>query len=211
MFIGHVAAAEALHAVSPDTPIWVGLVGVSFPDLLWGVTVLAGIERVEVDPKSPLQKNIRFVHYPYSHSLVLTNLIALIPAIIISLFLGWEAGLVFLLASISHWILDVIVHLPDLPVLGFGKNDRKVGFGLWRHGWTALIVEYALFAAATLAFVPSDKWAAALIAGLILHAINLNSFIGLTKDNPFNSPQAYAVAAALGYVVLIAVFWWILA
>jgi hypothetical protein len=209
MFIGHVAGAELLHVVFPETPIWVGMVGVSFPDLVWGVTILAGIERVEIDPNSPLQRNIRFVHYPYSHSLVLTNLIALIPAAIISLFLGWQGGLVFVLASISHWILDTIVHLPDLPVLGFGR-DTKVGFGLWRYGWVALIVEYALFAAATLAFVPSGKWAAALIAGLVLHAVNLNSFVGLTKGNPFKTPAAYAIAAFGGYVVLIVVFTWIL-
>jgi hypothetical protein len=209
MFIGHVAGAELLHVLFPETPVWVGMVGVSFPDLLWGVTIFAGIERVEVDPKSPLQSHIRFVHYPYSHSLVLTNLIALIPAAIIGAFLGWQAALVFVLASISHWLLDVIVHLPDLPVLGFGR-DSKVGFGLWRYGWAALIVEYALFAAATLAFVPSGKWAAVLIAGLVLHAINLNTFLGLTKDNPFKTGKVYAAAALGGYIVLIVVFTWLL-
>ena len=31
---------------------------------------------------------------------------------------------------ISHWILDLIVHTPDLPLY---DNTAKIGFGLWRH------------------------------------------------------------------------------
>ena len=85
---------------------------------------------------SPLQRDIDFTRDPISHSLVLTNLIALIPAIGFGFAYGWMATLVFLLASISHWLLDVIVHKRDLPVLGFG-TDIKVGFGLWRLSRTS--------------------------------------------------------------------------
>jgi len=131
MFIGHVIGAELARDLSPQTPLWVSLGGVSFPDLLWGVAVLAGIEQVQMDPVSPLQKDIRFISYPYSHSLVLGSAIACLPGAAIAAALGWVAGVVFVLSSISHWLLDVIVHLPDLPVLGFGR-DVKVGLGLWR-------------------------------------------------------------------------------
>jgi hypothetical protein len=48
------------------------------------------------------------------------------------------SALIFVAASPSHWLLDTIVHLPDLPILGFNK-DKKVGFGLWRYGWVALM------------------------------------------------------------------------
>ena len=33
-------------------------------------------------------------------------------------------------ASFSHWLLDLVVHVSDLPLY---DNTAKVGFGLWRH------------------------------------------------------------------------------
>lgn len=118
---------------------------------------------------------------------------------------GWQAGLVFLLASISHWLLDVIVHLPDLPVLGFGR-DVKVGFGLWRNGPLAFALEYLLVVAATLAFVPADKWLWALVAAALFHAVNINSFFGFSKTSPISTPQAYAVLCFIGFGAMAVVF-----
>lgn len=205
MFVGHVAGAELLQSLSPETPAWVSMVGVGFPDFLWGVAVLAGIERVEIDPASPLVKDIRFVHYPWSHSLVLTNLIALVPATIVGLLYGTEAAVVFVLASMSHWLLDAIVHLGDLPVLGFGR-DVKVGLGLWRYGRLSFVLEYAIFAAATLLWVTPVDWPAALAAGLLFHLVNINSFFGFTKDNPVKSGRVEAAGTLLGYAALAVVF-----
>jgi hypothetical protein len=208
MFIGHLAGAELLHAVLPATPVWVSLVGVGFPDLLWGVTVLAGIEKVEMGT-SPLQRDLKFTHYPYSHSLVLTNVIALVPAAILTAIYGWQAGLVFILASISHWLLDVIVHLKDLPVLGFGR-DTKVGFGLWRNGPLAFAVEYLVVVAATLAFTPSDKWLWVLAIAALFHLVNINGFFGFGKTNPVTSAKAYAVICLVGFTTMAVVFSWLL-
>lgn len=208
MFIGHLAGAELLHAVFPQTPVWVSLVGVGFPDLLWGVTVLAGVERAQMGT-SPLQRDIVFEHYPYSHSLVLTNLIALIPAAALVPFYGWQAALVFILASISHWLLDTIVHLNDLPVLGFGR-DTKVGFGLWRNGPLAFVVEYAVVVAATLVFTPPDKWLWLLIVAALFHAININSFFGFIQTNPIQSARLYAVIGLVSFTLLAVVFFGLL-
>ena len=198
MFIGHFVGAELLHDLSPSTPTWIALAGVSFPDLFWGLNVLAGVEEVEVDPASPLQAGFKFVKYPYSHSLVLGSAIACVPALILALIFGPVAGLVFLAGSVSHWLLDTIVHLPDLPILGF-DGDRKVGLGLWRHGRLAMVSEYAFFAAGTIALVPRGSWIFVLIAGLVLHLANANSFLGLTKDNPIKSSRAYALLALVGF------------
>jgi len=205
MFIGHFVPAELLQLLAPNTPRWVALAGVSCPDLRWGGTVLAGVETVEWNRDSPLQKDIKFVKYPYSHSLVLATLIAGIPGLGIGLWFGPAAGLVFVAASASHWLLDTIVHLHDLPILGFNR-DKKVGFGLWRYGWAALVVEYAFFAIGSLLFVPRQSWPYVLVAGLILHMINLNSFIGLTKKNPIPSGKVYAALTFVGFGAAIWLF-----
>jgi hypothetical protein len=154
---------------------------------------------------TPLQSDIVFSHYPYSHSLVLTNLIALVPALALTAAYGWTAGLVFLLASLSHWLLDVIVHLRDLPVLGFGR-DTKVGLGMWRNGPLAFVFEYALVVAATLVFVPSDKWLWVLVAAAVLHVANINGFFGFTRTNPMASARAYAVLCFAGFGAIVVIF-----
>ena len=203
MFIGHLAGAELLHAVFPAVPSYVSLVGVGFPDLLWGVTILAGVESVKMGT-SPLQRDIEFTRYPISHSLVLTNIIALVPAVGFGLFLGWQAALVFVLASISHWLLDVIVHKRDLPVLGFGP-DIKVGFGLWNWSRTSFFVEFAIVVAATLVFEPPAKWLWIFVAALLLHLANINSFFGFTKSSMMGA-RGYAVLAWIGFVALAVIF-----
>lgn len=205
MFVGHLVGAEILQDLSPGTPRWVALTGVGFPDLLWGVTVLAGLEKVEPDPHSPLQSKINFVSYPYSHSLVLGTLIACIPGLIIGLVLGLAAGIVFVVASASHWLFDTIVHLPDLPILGF-DGDRKVGLGLWRHGRVAFVAEYLFLVVATVIFVPQKDWAFAFVAGLLFHLINLNSYLGLTRTNPLKSARAFALVTLIGFAALILAF-----
>ena len=34
-------------------------------------------------------------------------------------------------AVASHWLLDLVVHVPDLPLVG--NDSPKLGLGLWRH------------------------------------------------------------------------------
>lgn len=175
------------------------LLGVGFPDLLWPFLILLGIEKVSIDPDSPLQNRIKFISYPYSHSLVLGTLIACLLGVGLAYFTSLLAGFVFVAASVFHWLLDATVHLKDLPVLGIG-SDKKVGFGLWNLPKAAFVVEYLFYAALTALTFPS-KLMPLLVIGAVFHLINANSFLGLTKTNPFKSPNVYAVLTLLGFLV----------
>jgi hypothetical protein len=210
LFIGHFAIAFVLILLFPQVPVWVPLVGVSFPDLLWGVLVLARREEVVIDKGSALQKSIVFKKYPYSHSLVLTNVFSFVLGGLFAVGLGVPAVLpVFVLASASHWVLDTVVHLHDLPILGF-DGDRKVGLGLWQWGKTAFFVEFVLFAVFAVVFVRSSSLVPVLAAGAVFHGINANSFLGFSKKNPFPSLNAYAAVAFLGFVALSVVYYYLL-
>lgn len=145
MFIGHFTIAYILIRLFPGIPPLVPLIGVGFPDLLWPVLILLGVEKASVNPDSPLQKYIKFTSYPYSHSLVVGTLIALAVGIVLALLVSPQAGAVFVVASASHWLLDSIMHINDLPVLGFG-SDRKVGIGLWSYSRLAFAAEYIFYA-----------------------------------------------------------------
>ena len=210
MYIGHYAAAAALVTAFPDSPIAPAAIGVAWPDLVWPVLVLTRRERVMVSRNDPLQRSIRFDSYPYSHSLVLSGLLAIIPAVLIgAIYLNPAVGVVFWLASISHWVLDLVMHLPDLPVVGWGARDRKLGLGLWRHPRTAFVVEYLFLATVVLITAHPSMYVGLLAGALVLHLGNANSFFGFTRRNPFGTPARYAMVTFVGYAAAIA--WFLLA
>ncbi|HET7559186.1 MAG TPA: hypothetical protein VFK80_04440 [Limnochordia bacterium] len=208
MFVGHFGPANIAVAALPQIPPAVFYAGVSFPDLLWGALVIAGVERIVMPSRSPYQSDIVFTHFPYSHSLVLTNLIALLPAAAIAagLHSPW-AGLAFWLASLSHWPLDVVVHGRDLPVLGFGR-DRLVGWGLWARPWLGFGVEWLTYALPTVLFLPGEVRWPALAVGTAYHLVNANSYFGLYGRHPVPWARAYAGVAIAAYVTLA---WWLAA
>ena len=210
MFIGHFAVAFLLAYLFPGVPIWVALVGVSFPDLLWSLFVPLGIEDLKVDPNTPLQKSLQFKKLPYSHSLVITNALSLAVGAVIAMALGNPFALVvFVLGSASHWILDIIVHLKDLPVLGF-DGDRKLGLGLWRWGRLAFFVELLFYATFAVAFVSGTSLVYVLIVGVVFHLVNANSFFGFTKKNPFRTANQYAGVTLFGFAAMAAILGFVL-
>jgi hypothetical protein len=44
---------------------------------------------------------------------------------------------------LSHFVLDVITHRPDMPLTI--RGTAKIGLGLWNHPGTELAIESALF------------------------------------------------------------------
>jgi hypothetical protein len=96
MYIGHYAAAALLVTVVPDSPVLPAAIGVAWPDLVWPVLVLTGWEKVTTNRVDPLQRSVRFDSYPLSHSLVLGNILNLLPAVVIALiYQSVVVGIVF--------------------------------------------------------------------------------------------------------------------
>ncbi len=199
MFVGHFAVAFLLWKLFPQVPLPVFLIAVSFPDLLWSILVPAGIEKVRINPDSPLQKSIVFEKFPYSHSLVLGSVLSVPLGLVIAGLLNNPLVVpVFVAGSTSHWLLDTVVHLKDLPILGF-DGDRKVGAGLWKRGPLAFVVEYTFFAIVTLFALSGLTLVYALIIGAVFHAINLPSFFGYNRKNSIKSSNGYAGLALFGF------------
>lgn len=199
MYIGHFAIAYILIQFFPGVPPLVPLIGVSFPDILWPIFILFGLEKAEINPDSPLQKYVKFTSYPYSHSLVISFIISGSVGLILAYSVSPIAGVLFIIASASHWFLDTIVHLPDLPILGFG-HDKKVGLGLWNHPRMAFAIEYIFYALIVLIFMPVNYILLLMVIGTVFHLINANSFLGNSKRNPFKSVKQYAVLCLIGFI-----------
>ena len=161
--------------------------------------VPAGVEKVRINPDSPLQKSVVFEKFPYSHSLVLTNVWSLVVGLVLSGVLSNPmVVLVFVLGSASHWALDTVVHLKDLPVLGF-DGDVKVGAGLWKRGPVAFIVEFAIYLVVSIFVLSGLSLLLALVIGGVFHLINLPSFFGGSRKNSVKTSNGYAAPALLGF------------
>ncbi len=146
MLVGHYGASFVAKAAEPRVPIWVLLLAAQLVDVFWAVFVLVGVERVRLDPA--LASNAMVLEsIPYTHSLLGAVLWASAAGLIVTRVpaLGGtrRAGVVVALVVVSHWVLDLLVHRPDLTLWG---GLPKLGIGLWDVPWLAYGVELVLVA-----------------------------------------------------------------
>lgn len=147
MFAGHLAAGLALKKADQRINLGLLFFACLFADFLLGLFVLLGVEQVHIPA------NFADIHYltftfPYSHGLLASLLWSLLAFLLVQQ-LGrskWKAsgrvGLVMALAVFSHFLLDWLVHVPELPLLG--AASPKFGLGLWNHLALALALESGL-------------------------------------------------------------------
>ena len=133
MYAGHFAAALALKARVPRAPTWGLLVGVGVLDILFGPFVLAGIERVSLTPG--ISPGFSLDHIDWSHSLVMSVVWSILFG---AAFLrcGRTVAAVMAVSVFSHFVLDIVMHPPDLAL--WPGSATHLGFGLWRAlpvGW----------------------------------------------------------------------------
>ena len=157
MLIGHYAPALLLKARTPKLPLWVLFVGVEVLDYLWSGFVLTGVEHMRFAPGINASNGLDLYDMPWSHSLVATLGWSLLAGGVVFAWLRdrWSA-VAMALAVASHFALDLVVHVKDLPVLG--ADSLKLGFGLWNQFALALVVEVGLFVAAAVALTRSPSW-----------------------------------------------------
>lgn len=157
MFLGHFAAALAAKRAMPRASLGALVAAAQWPDLLWPVLLLLGVERVTVAPGDTAFTPLRFEAYPISHSLLATGGWALLGGAIWWLGSRDRRGAVLIaLLVVSHWVLDVVTHRPDLPVTPW--SEGRVGFGLWNSVPLTVAIELLMFAAGiTLYFGTSPR------------------------------------------------------
>jgi hypothetical protein len=114
-------------------------------DVVFIILVAAGLESfAPIDPAHPAYGQTAIQAF-YSHSLIGAALIALIAGLLAAWAWGRRAGGVIGAVVMSHWVLDLLVHRPDLPILpGNAGNLPLLGFGLWQVPLVSAIVELAL-------------------------------------------------------------------
>jgi hypothetical protein len=147
MFIGHFAIAFAAKRVAPTVSLGTAFLAAQWLDLLWPTLLLMGLESVRIAPGATAVTPLIFENYPYSHSLLWVCVWALaIGGAYFAMQRNARAAVVVGLLVVSHWVLDAIVHVPDLPIAP-GPDVMRVGLGLWQSIAATFAVEVPLFVA----------------------------------------------------------------
>jgi hypothetical protein len=203
MFIGHFAAGLAGRRLTPSVPLAVWFLAVQLLDVLWPFFVLAGIEHVRIAPGITAFTPLDFTYYPFSHSLVAALIWASLFAGVWILLRGRDgAAWLLFIGVISHWVLDVISHRPDVPVLPRGPY---LGLGLWNSVPLTLAVEVSMFAAGVAYYA---RWHKPRVSFGILMTVLFLMYLGAAFGPPPPSVTAIGWTSIAGVLVIMAWAWW---
>jgi membrane-bound metal-dependent hydrolase YbcI (DUF457 family) len=88
------------------------------------------------------------IHADYTHSLVGALALAALFGLVAARPWGRRAGIVLGAVVFSHWLLDLVVHRGDMPILpGNGGDLPRLGFGLGKVPAASIMVELVLVVA----------------------------------------------------------------
>lgn len=148
MFAGHLAVGLVLKKLERRLNLAWLFFATLFHDFLLGLFTLLGLEKMIV-PVNYTQAHFLMFEFPYSHSLAASILWSALGFLVTYAALAkWtnqeriNAGLAIAISVFSHFVLDWMVHVPDLPLLG--ADSAKLGLGLWKNIPLALTLEVAL-------------------------------------------------------------------
>lgn len=207
MFTGHYSFSFAGKSAEKRIPLWLLFLAVQWIDVMWSIFVLLGIEKVRIVPGITASNALDLYYMPYTHSLVgvlCWSMLAYAVCQIVPSLRGVRTGLILAGAVFSHWILDLIVHRPDLALY---DSVGKMGFGLWNYRAAAFALEMAvLFGGAAMLYRT-----AAHRGRLIGFAIFLAAFqvFGTFFFPPPPSDHAAATTALVSYIALALIVGWV--
>src|SRR5215472_8545967 len=214
MFAGHYCVSFFVKKVEPRLPLWTLFLATQLFDVLWAVLVLLGIEHYRIAPGITASLPLDLYYMPYTHSLVAAvawsaGVFALCRWLIPLSGLRSNRSARFLaLAVFSHWVLDLVVHRPDLPLY---DNAYKVGFGLWNFPLPALVLESAFLFLGTWFYLRSTTATSfAGRYGMIFFGLAILAVHCLLLWGPL-PPSTTAGAIRLGalYLILAAAAYWL--
>jgi hypothetical protein len=215
MFIGHFGIGLALKRADETLSLGLLFIAVQLSDLIYGVTLLTGIEKVSfIEGTNPLT-SAQYIFFPYSHSLVATLVLAGLVALIFLMFPFKSSlpksrtALVMATAVMSHFVLDVIVHNPDIDLLGNGVY--KIGLGLWNYPITSYIVEALLLITGLWIYLKSTKgkdfsgkYGLPILSIILLTLNGVNTFVLYPT-----SVENFAITMLAVYLATIIIAFWL--
>jgi hypothetical protein len=211
MFVGHYGVSLAAKRWAPSLSLGWLFLAVQMLDVLFASFVLVGVEKLAIVPGFTEYNAYDLQFMPYSHSLVGALVWSVVFGLVARALIGRKGAIPAVAIGVcvfSHWVLDVPMHTPDMPLAG--NDSTKIGLGLWRHRDLSLLAELVAF------------WAGALIwlrgtGGLGRRRATTLVFLGVLTavllSTPFmpppSGPNGFAVFALVAYVALAGFAAWV--
>ena len=204
MFIGHFAVALAAKRAAPRASLGTLTLAALFLDALWPLFLLLGIERAEIAPGPNSFLLLNFSYYPISHSLLMAIVWSALFKVLYYARTKYLRGAIWVgLLVLSHWILDFIAHVPDLPLWPGGP---KVGLGLWNYPAATIVVESAMFLAGVWIYLGTTR--PRNIIGKAAFWAYVIVVVGLyAADATSQAPPSIAIVAYIGIIAWIFIPW----
>lgn len=156
MFIGHFGVGFGAKAAAQKVSLGTLFIAAQFIDLLWPTLLLLGVETVAIEPRADSLTPLNFVHYPISHSLLFVCIWGAALGLVYYLIRKNTRGALVLGALVvSHWVLDLIVHRPDLPL--YPGSTVMLGMDLWSSRAGTIAVECLIFAAGVFLYLRATR------------------------------------------------------
>jgi membrane-bound metal-dependent hydrolase YbcI (DUF457 family) len=208
MFIGHIALGMGAKRYAPRTSLGLLIAAPIFADLLWPTLLLLGIEQVRIDPGNTKMTPLDFVHYPWSHSLLMLCVWGALIGGALFLASRWRADAWIVAALVvSHWFLDYVTHRPDMPLVPWG--GPKLGLALWNLPTVNAVLEAAMFAGGVWLYFgttrPVDR-VGKFAMGALVAFLGLVYFANLFSPPP-PSETALAWAAQISWLLPLWAWW----
>ena len=198
----------AAKPLQPRVSLGTLFLAAQLADLLWPTLLLLGVERVAIVPGLLAGSPFDFLYYPFSHSLLAQLLLGLALGSAYGLIRGnWRGALLVGLVVPSHWLLDLVVHRPDLPF--YPGPSPKVGLGLWHSLPGTLVVELGLLAVGLWVYVrttrPRNRTGRYVLWGLIIFLVG--SYLGTELGPAPTSVKAMAWGGQLLWLSVALAYW----
>jgi len=210
MFVGHYSASFLAKSLNKNIPLWLLFIAVQFVDVLWAILVLGGIEKVRIIPGFTESNQLDLYFMPYTHSLIGAIGWSIFAFAVYYFWKRRETDQIFFAASLvgvavfSHWILDLLMHVPDLGLFG---DSQKVGFGLWNYPQIALPLEFAILIGSFWLYMRSTSATSAIgkvgfpVFVVFLISVQLLSFFDTSESTASN----FAIIGLVSYLLLAAI------
>jgi len=201
--MNHAITAIALKRKFDHVPLVWLLVSVQLMELLWVAFNWLGFEYITVESEVRTVADIHLEHMPYSHSIASAVLLAGIAYLVFR-----RAGLAIGLGILSHLVLDLVTHVPDIAVVWFGW-DLELGTGIYGLPLVAFVVE-TTYGLAVWRYV---RGSIGLLAAIVVFQLGTLSahltWISGIEASLADNPEMLPLGIAIQIAVTLPLVWWL--
>ena len=210
MFAGHIGAALAIGRAERRINLGVLVFAALLLDVMLWSFILFGWESVAIGDTFAITHQPKFT-FPFSHSLLAAIVSSALAGVATFLWyprmnaLKLRAAICIATAVFSHWLLDALVHSPELPLAG--ENSVKVGLGMWNKMPMALTIEAFITVTGLCLFLAGNPISRVRKFWVMALAFCLMAFtaVGMTVAPP--PPSAMTMASSsLATIIVVCIF-----